>query len=265
MNQVVLIGLRSVAPGRTNRTLRCGSAVTAAITLVLWFSLVVASGSAAVRPNKRGCRSVGSQTVLRTDTLRVFRTPLRYVANTGIPAHKDSVYACWLRTGKRTRLVEESPDSYGPTALIAVKLPDDNSSPMLAYLTSLASRSGNAASLVSLNVRSGRRIHSNRKDVTQYQSAAVNMNVDEFLVTPLGSLAWIGTGNCPGSIDQSTDINGVYAIGADGRGRAEQCGAPNGDAGSSFGPAEFAGLRYATGTKTLSWLSRTGVNTASLS
>ena len=74
-----------------------------------------------------------------------------------------------------------------------------------------------------MNVRTGRAVHRNAGDVRAFELAETALSIDSFLVTPAGSLAWIGQGDCPGSTDPASDgITGVYVIDASRRERAVQ-------------------------------------------
>lgn len=211
------------------------------------------------------CTSAGAKTVLGTSVLRVFRTPL--VKARRLPGvHVDSVYACWRSTGRRTRLVQESPDDDGSLRLDSVAQPDTGDSPLAGFVTTLITRSGATDAIPSLNVKTGRILAANTPDVRAYELSETGLAIQEFLITPAGALAWIGQGDCPGSLDFASDgISGVYAIDEGQPEHAEQCGTAGGDLGPGSGPAEFAGLRYIDPGAQLSWLSRTGLQTATLS
>ncbi len=199
--------------------------------------------------------------MFQDDSIRVFRTPLRRFG----AVHVDSVYACWRSSGRRTRLVQESPDGEASLQLDSIARPGAYGSPIIGFTTTLITRSGGTDSIASLNVRTGQVVHRNGGDVRAYELAETALSIEAFLVTPAGSLAWIGQGDCPGSTDPANNgITGVYVIDASRRERAEQCGVAGGDLGSGSGPAEFAGLRYVIDGAQLSWLSRTGLETAAL-
>ena len=175
------------------------------------------------------------------------------------------VYACWRSSGRRTRLIRESSDGEGSLQFDSLAQPGVYGSPFIAFTTTLITRSGGTDSIASMNVKTGRVVHRNAGDFHAYELAEIALAIDSFLVTPAGSLAWIGQGDCPRSTDAASDgITGVYVIDASRRERAVQCGVAGGDLGSGSGPAEFAGLRYVADGAQLSWLSRTGLETATL-
>jgi hypothetical protein len=232
--------------------------LAAVLSLLVMAAVAVPAGA---RTTRQTCTSRGSGTVLQNDSIRVFRTPQRRLGG----VHVDGVYACWRSSGRRTRLVRESSDGDGSLQFDSVAQPGAYGSPIIAFTTTLITRSGGTDSIVSMNVRTGRVVHRNAGDVRAYELAESGLAIDSFLVTPAGSLAWIGQGDCSGSTDAANDgITGVYAIDASRRERAVQCGVAGGDLGSGSGPAEFAGLRYVVDDAQLSWLSRTGLETATL-
>lgn len=247
---------------------RVGSKIARRLSLaavLLLAPLAVVVTPAQARARHRTCAWAHSSTVLQDDFIRVFRTPLRTEKGVGLAGtHYDSVYACWKASGKKTRMVMETPDGYGTVQLDAVKQPDYSGSPIIAFTITSSTRSGNADSIASMNVKVGKILHRNAGDVDAYQRQAMELSIQEFLVTPAGSLAWIGQGNCPESLSGENSITGVYVIDAGRHERPQRCGTPGGDAGASNGPAEFAGLRYETGNAQLSWLSRAGLETSSL-
>lgn len=202
--------------------------------------------------------------MLQDDVIRVFRTPATKLHGLA-GGSGDTVYACWRSSGRRTRLLRESANNEESLQLDSVAQPARYGSPMIGFTTTLITRSGVTDSITSLNVRAGHVMHSNAGDVRTYELAETDLSIEEYLVTPAGSLAWIGQGGCRGSTDPvNNPITGVYVIDAHRRERAEQCGVPGADLGSDSGPAEFAGLRYVIDSARLSWLSRTGLETATL-
>ncbi|MHB8695549.1 MAG: hypothetical protein ACYDHH_30375 [Solirubrobacteraceae bacterium] len=187
------------------------------------------------------------------------RTRRHYDPNYATGAHVDTVYACWRPTGKRTRIDIETPDGYFTERVLRVKLAP-GSNRMIGYETEFSGRSGTDDEVHSLDVRRGKVVHDNRRDVSRYELSARGLGITEFVVTPAGSLAWIGGGSCP-SADFTAD--GVYAIAAGGGEQRLQCGNPNGSFTSRFSPTAFSRLRYAPGT--LAWLAPAGPMTAPIS
>ena len=186
-------------------------------------------------------------------------TRRHYDRNYAVGAHVDTVYACWRPTGRRTGLVIETSGGYFTESLVKIKLAP-GSDRMVGYETEFFGRSGTQDEVHSLDVRRGVGIYENSRDVSRYSTAARGLGVSEFVVTPSGSLAWIGGGSCP---SPEFTAEGVYAIATGGREQRVQCGEPNGNYTSRFSSATFSRLRFAR--RTLSWRAPSGPMTAPFS
>jgi hypothetical protein len=231
------------------------------VALIVLAVLVFGSslGTAGAVAHQRGCGTSGARTVFREGPVWVLRTRRHYDPNYAVGAHVDAVYACWRPTGRRTRLVIETPDGYFTERLLKIKLAA-GSDRMIGFETELNGRSGTDDEVQSLDVRRGKAIHDNSRDISPYSTAAQGFGISEFVVTPAGSLAWIGSGSCP---SPQFTADGVYAIATGRPERRLQCGDPNGNYTSRFSRTAFSGLRYAKGT--LSWRGPSGPMTAPFS
>lgn len=206
--------------------------------------------------SRAGCNVPRSKTIVQTATIRVLRTARHYDPNYATGAHVDYVYACWRPSGKRTRVDIETLDGYFSERVRRVRVARD-SNRVIGLESELNGRGGQQDTIRSIDVRTGRTIHKNRRDVNHYATIAANLAIREFIVTRNGSLAWIGGGSCPSSDGLGTD--GVYAI-ATGQGERQLvCGDPN----SSSERRVFSRLRYAGGI--LTWQAADGQMSARLS
>jgi hypothetical protein len=203
-----------------------------------------------------GCNVSRSKTIVQTATIRVLRTARHYDPNYATGAHVDYVYACWRPSGKRTRVDIETPDGYFTERVRRVLVARD-SNQVIGLESEFNGRGGQQDTIGSIDVRTGRTIHDNRRDVNHYATLDANLAISEFIVTRNGSLAWIGGGSCPSSDGLGTD--GVYAIGTGQGERHLVCGDPNG----SSGRRAFSRLRYAAGI--LTWQAAGGQMSARLS
>jgi hypothetical protein len=174
------------------------------------------TGAAAARPTRaaasgRGdtCGPSGAKAVSQSSTIRVYR----------VPSHSQLAplleYACWRATG-RTLLLGYSGTSELLAAhvshiTLAAPLVPSSASSVLAWEQTTVTATSSSQSLMSGNVRSGRLIHQTAPR-TEGQ-----LRANRFIVTPTGSLAWIGKGGALESAGQNSGAFGVWAFGPHGQ------------------------------------------------
>jgi hypothetical protein len=165
------------------------------------------------------CEPHTAKSVSQSPTIRVYR----------VPSHSQLAplleYACWRATGRTlllgysgtnellaahvSHITLAAPAAPSPTSASA-SAPSPASS-VLAWEQTTVTATSSSQSLLSGNVRSGRLIHQTAPR-TEGQ-----LRTSRFIVTPSGSLAWIGKGGALEANGQNSGAFGVWAFGPHGQ------------------------------------------------
>jgi hypothetical protein len=174
------------------------------------------------------CNPHGARTVSQSPSIRVYR----------VPSHSQLAplleYACWRATGRALLLGYSGTNELlaahiSHITLAAPGVPSSASS-VLAWEQTAVTATSSSQSLLSGNVRTGRLIHQTAPR-TEGQ-----LQTSRFIVTPSGSLAWIGKGGALEAEGQNSGAFGVWAFGAHG----QQLLAPVAEAEASQVPLSWA-------------------------
>lgn len=171
-----------------------GAAALAATVL----ALVPGAADASARCQRRGAR-----TLRQTQTARIY-----------VLSSRHEVYACWRASGSTVAMGRQEVNSTGEervevSSLISAPATGSSPSSIVAWRTSALGGVFSFEQLVSANLRTGRVIHRSDAEPPPGYSGPEDATVQSFIVTPAGSLAWVGA-------SAFTACDGVHDIGADG-------------------------------------------------
>lgn len=157
-----------------------------------------------------GCSPPGARTVSETRTIRIYRAP----------SHRELAplfeYACWRPTGRSLLLGYTGSNELLAARISHVTLAAPSAatshSSILAWEQTSTTATSASLSIMSGDVRTGRVIHETAP------RGAGDLEARQFIVTPVGSLAWVGRGGPVDANGQNTGPLGVWAFGPQGEG-----------------------------------------------